>query len=338
LPPVRVGGPERVVAPSHPPKIRLRRRFPPARLDLRSRAARPRATPRAPAPSGGRPRFPADRGRPRTRARSRSRPSAGSSAAPPPRSRLRPSPPEPFGSFLCLLARRHGFPLAPPGERAALLQLRPAAPRAADVDRIEVPGHDRVREDRPRLADDLASEVAVREMRQREELDLGGACDPGRLERRRVLRLPRALPLVLAERRLVDEDVGVPRGLDHRLGGTPVSGDPALAPGTSRAEHLVRGDRRTVRERDRLAALQGAPLRAGGDTERVGRLDVETPGPRFLHERVADRGDAVRNGERLEAVVLADQLVARAQLLQLDGVAQPSEDPPQRAEEVSEAR
>src|SRR4029450_12392969 len=104
-----------------------------------------------PAPLGGRLGFPADRGRPRTRARSRSRPSAGSSAAPPPPSRLRPSPPAPFGSFLCLLARRHGFPLAPPGERAALLQLRPAALREADVDRIEVPGHDRVWEDRPRL-------------------------------------------------------------------------------------------------------------------------------------------------------------------------------------------
>ena len=130
--------------------------------------------------------------------------------------------------------------LASPCERAALHELRPAALREADVDRIEVPRHDRVREDRPRLARDLAAEVAVREVREREELDLGGARDAGRLVRGRVLRLPRALALVLAERRLVDEHVGVPGRLDHGLRRAAVAGDHDLAPGPSRAEHLVR--------------------------------------------------------------------------------------------------
>src|SRR5580765_5043412 len=74
LPPVRVGRPQLVVTAGNPPKVRLRRRSPPARSAPRSRAARPRATPRAPAPSAARRRSRADRARPRTRARSRSRP------------------------------------------------------------------------------------------------------------------------------------------------------------------------------------------------------------------------------------------------------------------------
>ena len=45
----------------------------------------------------------------------------------------------------------------------------------------------------------------------------------------------------------------------------------------------------------------------------------------------------MRDGERPQAIVLADQLVARPELLQLDGVRELAEDPPQRVEEVAEA-
>src|SRR5262249_43332755 len=247
--PVGVGGPQLVVAARDPPEVRtawrhvdcvaaakpprLRRRSPPAPSEPRSRAAPPRATPPAPSPSAERPRSRAARGRPRPRARTRPPPSAGSSAAPPPRSRRPPWPPEPSPSFLCLLAGRHGFPLAPPRECAALLQQRPTALGEADVDRIEVLGHDCAREDGPGLACDLASEVAVREVRQREKLDLGGARDPGGFKCRRVLGLPRAFPLVLAEGRLVDEHIGPPRGLDHRLRRTAVARDHDFAPRAS---------------------------------------------------------------------------------------------------------
>ena len=46
----------------------------------------------------------------------------------------------------------------------------------------------------------------------------------------------------------------------------------------------------------------------------------------------------MRDLERGQAVVVADQLVAGTQLLELDGVRETSEDPPQRAEEVAQPR
>ena len=85
-----------------------------------------------------------------------------------------------------------------------------------DDDDIQVPRHDGVGEDGLRLALDLAAEVAVGEMRESEHPDL---CVPGhfrRLERRRVERLVRALPLLLREGRLVHEQIGAPRRIDDR--------------------------------------------------------------------------------------------------------------------------
>ena len=46
----------------------------------------------------------------------------------------------------------------------------------------------------------------------------------------------------------------------------------------------------------------------------------------------------MRDGERLQPVVVTDQLVAGTQLLELDGVRETSEDPPQCAEEVAQPR
>jgi hypothetical protein len=52
-----------------------------------------------------------------------------------------------------------------------------------------------------------------------------------------------------------------------------------------------------VLERDRLALLEHAALRAGRDTERVGAGVVEPARPLRLDERVSDRRNAVGDGK-----------------------------------------
>src|SRR3954453_7285010 len=76
------------------------------------------------------------------------------------------------------------------------------------VDRVEVARDDRALEDGAGLVADLATAVAGRDVGQGEQPDVGVARDLGRLARRRVAGLERALALLLDERRLVDEDVG----------------------------------------------------------------------------------------------------------------------------------
>ena len=63
--------------------------------------------------------------------------------------------------------------LLPPAQRPTLDEARAAPLRKADVDDIEVSGHDRLREDNTRLAHDLGAEVPIREMREDQHLDTG---------------------------------------------------------------------------------------------------------------------------------------------------------------------
>ena len=81
------------------------------------------------------------------------------------------------------------------------------------------------REDLARLARELGPEVARRHMREREQPNLGVARDLGGLKRGRVQRLGGAFALVLEERRLVDENVGVFGEYAHRLDGRRVARD-----------------------------------------------------------------------------------------------------------------
>ena len=188
-----------------------------------------------------------------------------------------------------LLAGSHGLGLAASCERAALHELRPTSLLEADVDRIEVLRNDRVREDRPRLARDLAAEVAVREVRQGEQPD----ARPRERHRPPRARSSAASPsrARARPRRTWPRGRGRPRPAAASITdseGPPSPAITTLRPGRAAAEHLVGRDRRAVRERHRLAALQRAPLRSWRNAERVGRLDVEASWPRVLDERVAD--------------------------------------------------
>src|SRR5690606_36243920 len=83
--------------------------------------------------------------------------------------------------------------------------------RERDLDDVEVAWHDRVREDRAGLVADLAAAVAGRQVGEREQAHLGLGRQPCRLRRRRMAGLLRAVALLLGERRLVDEQVGLVR-------------------------------------------------------------------------------------------------------------------------------
>ena len=92
-------------------------------------------------------------------------------------------------------------------ERPALDQPRRAPLGKGDVDDIEVPGHDRLGEDRACLARDLGPEISVRQMCQDEHPGLCGGSQLGRLRSCRVAGLLRPLSLLLGEGRIVHEDV-----------------------------------------------------------------------------------------------------------------------------------
>ena len=104
------------------------------------------------------------------------------------------------------------------------------------------------------------------------------------------------------------------------------------------AEHLLGPHFATVGEGDRLAALQQATLGAERHTERIGRLDVEASRALVLDQRVTDRRDAVLDGKRHQAVVVAGERVAGTELPELVPVGELAEDPAQRLEQVDESR
>jgi hypothetical protein len=221
-------------------------------------------------------------------------------------------------------------------EGASLDQPRPSPLLEADVDDIEVPRDLGPRKDGAGLVGNLACEVAAGEVRQRDKRDLGGTRDLRGVGRRRVRGLLGTRSLVFAEGRLVDEQVGRARGLEDRprRGGVPRQHDLAARPRL--AQHHVRRDDGTVGERHRVAPLQSPALRPGRHAERIRRLDVEAPGARRLHERVADGGNAVVDGKGAELVAVTRDDVPRPELDERVLVREPAEDAAQRGEELAQ--
>ena len=113
---------------------------------------------------------------------------------------------------------------------------------------------------------------------------------------------------------------------------SPVS--TSLRPGTSGAEHLVGRHDPSVGERHGHAVLERSPLGAEGNSERVGRGDVEASGALLLDERVAERVAAVTDREGAHLVAVVRQRRSRRELDDGDLVGQPADDPPQRVEQV----
>ena len=209
-----------------------------------------------------------------------------------------------------------------------------------DLDHVEVPRNDRLGEDRARLARRLGPEVPRREVRERQHARRSASRASSAASSAVECSVSRARSRSSSqERRLVDEQVGAARGLEHRLGTARCrrrsrpSGRVAASPSTCSGVTT-----RPSGERHRLAALERAALGPVRDAERVGGLDVEPARPVVLDERVADRRDAVRDREGDEAVVAAVERVARGELDELVRVGEPAEDPAQRAEQLARAR
>src|SRR5438132_10246516 len=90
-----------------------------------------------------------------------------------------------------------------------------------------------------------------------------------------MLRLLRAVALLVRKRGLGDEHVRSPRRLDDLVGGAGVARDDELASRSRRPQYLLRRDRAAVGERHLLAALQHAALRSARNAERVRPFGVE---------------------------------------------------------------
>ncbi len=224
--------------------------------------------------------------------------------------------------------------LLPNGSRSRLDETGNAPLLERNVDDIEVPRDDRLREDRARLTDDLRTEVAIGEVREREHAHLGRLRDRGGARRRRVERLVRALALLLGERRLVHEQVRVLRDLEDGRRRCRVAGehDPPARPW--RAEHLLGphlGPAGKLHGLPCLEATEQGPLR---DSQRAGGLDVEPSRPGQLDERVPVRGDAVRDPEDEHPIVAAVERVTVPELDELDVIGQLAEDALEAAEEL----
>src|SRR3954468_6978327 len=209
------------------------------------------------------------------------------------------------------------------------LDLRLALLGQGDLDRVEVARDDRALEDRARLVADLAAAVAGRDVGQGEQPDVGVARDLGRLARRRVAGLERALALLLDERRLVDEDVGavgrdanhlareaVPR--DHNAPARPVGPDHLVG------SHAV----------DRLAALEAPEVGAELDADLHRELVVEAPRPVLLDDRVAEGLRAVADVEGADLVAVVLDRLPRLELDDAERVAEPAVDDAHGAHEL----
>src|SRR5919199_2695287 len=230
------------------------------------------------------------------------------------------------------------FGLLPPAQRATLDQARPTPLRKADVDDIEVPRHDRLGKDGPRLARDLGPEVPVREVREGEHLHLREPRDLCRPGRTGVERLVGAGLLLGGKGRLVDEEIGLARGLEDFAARSRIAGEDDLSPRPRRAEHLLWRDRAALRKGNGLAGLEAAEERPSRDAQAACPVEVEAARARVLDEAVAVRRDAVLDREGEDPVIRPLDPLARTKLSELDVVGQLPEDPAQDAEEVDEPR
>ena len=120
-----------------------------------------------------------------------------------------------------------------PAQRPALYESGPAPLREADVDDIEVPGHDSLGEDGASLASQLWPEVPTRDVREHEQPHRRQSSELGCLHGGRMTGFRRTLALLLAERGVVDENVGFVGNLENRAHRARVSRDDDTAPRSS---------------------------------------------------------------------------------------------------------
>src|SRR6266516_7100479 len=124
-----------------------------------------------------------------------------------------------------------------------------------------------------------------------------------RFLRRRVPGVAGALALLLAEGRLVNQEIGALRRVDRRGTGARIAGDDDEPPWSRSTDEAFCRQPSAVSKLDRLALCQLAPQRPLGNAGRLGLLDVEAPAAHLLLQHIAQRGPAaVLRGERADVV------------------------------------
>ena len=146
-------------------------------------------------------------------------------------------------------------------------------------------------------------EVAAREVREREQLTPASRASSAASSAVECVGLLGALPLVLQERRLVDEQVGAARGLERpsRHGAVSPGIDERaarLAPSPSTWSGVTVVPSASVTGSPRWSAPRSGP---NGTPSGSAVATSNRPGPVVLDERVADGRDAVLDGERRRA-------------------------------------
>src|SRR6266576_2570710 len=130
-----------------------------------------------------------------------------------------------------------------------------------------------------------------------------------------------ALALLLAEGRLLDQEIGSLRRIDRRGTGARIAADCDQASRPRGADKIGRLERWTLGKCDRLTLCQLAPQRPFGNVRRPGLLDVEAPAAHVLLQHISERRPAtVLGGERADVVTIAlPHAVPRFYLRNLDG-------------------
>src|SRR6266542_6470249 len=95
--------------------------------------------------------------------------------------------------------------------------------------------------------------------------------------------------LLLAEGRLVDQEIGSLRRIDRRGTGPRIAADCHQAPRPRGADKIGRLERWTVGKCDRLALCQLAPQRPFGNARGLRLLDIKPAPTHVLFEGVSER-------------------------------------------------
>src|SRR4029077_3598127 len=113
----------------------------------------------------------------------------------------------------------------------------------------------------------------------------------------------RALPLLFAERCLMNQEVGALCRIDRRRARSRIASECNQTSRTRRAYQVGRSDRLTVGQLHCLTFRELAPQRALGNPERACLLDVAPAATLMLFDDVADRGTAAMLGRECMDVV-----------------------------------
>src|SRR5712691_8522170 len=138
-------------------------------------------------------------------------------------------------------------------------------------------------------------------MREHEALGLRGERDLRRLLRGRMAGVAGAIALFVAERCLVNQEIGALRGVDRRGTGTRIAGERDDAARASGSHEAIGRQLSAISQLDGLTLGKFAPKWTFRDSSCFRFLDVKAPTPNMLLKDIAERrATAVFGGKRAD--------------------------------------